>query len=225
MTMNGSQLSREQEDDAEAEHREREQQVDHVLAGEHDRRALEQAELVLARELAERDHRARERDRADERADEQLDAIAVRESPRRARARAPNADGSATAAYAMNTAARPISECMAATSSGILVISTRLAMTRRPRRRSAASRPSQASASRSDDQRAVVTPRWSCRSCRTVAADRRVGCDSPLSAWMKQTLAQVQQRDDRLMPRSCRTVLPTPRGRSDRRQQPVAAPG
>ena len=56
----------------------REQQVDHVLARIHDRRALEQAELVLARELAERDHRTGERDRADERADEQLDAIAVR---------------------------------------------------------------------------------------------------------------------------------------------------
>ena len=37
----------------------REQQVDHVLARIHDRRALEQAELVLARELAERDHRTR----------------------------------------------------------------------------------------------------------------------------------------------------------------------
>ncbi|MNR23255.1 hypothetical protein D3C85_1402650 [compost metagenome] len=36
----------------------------------------------------------------------------------------PNAAGSATAATAMNTAARPISECIAATSSGILVIST-----------------------------------------------------------------------------------------------------
>ncbi len=36
----------------------------------------------------------------------------------------PNAAGSATAATAMHTAARPISECMAATSSGILVIST-----------------------------------------------------------------------------------------------------
>ncbi len=36
----------------------------------------------------------------------------------------PNAAGSATAATAMNTAARPISECIAATSSGILVICT-----------------------------------------------------------------------------------------------------
>ncbi len=36
----------------------------------------------------------------------------------------PKAAGSATAATAMQTAARPISECMAATSSGILVIST-----------------------------------------------------------------------------------------------------
>ena len=38
------------------------------------------------------------------------------------------ASGSATTAIAMNTAARPIMECMKATSSGILVISTRLAM-------------------------------------------------------------------------------------------------
>ncbi|VVE90616.1 hypothetical protein PBR20603_04602 [Pandoraea bronchicola] len=36
----------------------------------------------------------------------------------------PKAAGSATAATAIHTAARPISECMAATSSGILVIST-----------------------------------------------------------------------------------------------------
>ncbi|MNP59023.1 hypothetical protein D3C76_1539890 [compost metagenome] len=36
--------------------------------------------------------------------------------------------GSSTAAMAMNTAARPIMLCMKATSSGILVISTRLAM-------------------------------------------------------------------------------------------------
>src|SRR6185437_9072955 len=39
----------------------------------------------------------------------------------------PNAAGSDTTAYAMHTAARPISECMAATSSGIFVISTRAA--------------------------------------------------------------------------------------------------
>ena len=38
------------------------------------------------------------------------------------------AQGSATAAIAMNTAARPIIECMKATSSGILVISTRCAI-------------------------------------------------------------------------------------------------
>jgi len=39
-----------------------------------------------------------------------------------------NAHGSATAAMAMNTAARPIIECMKATISGILVISTLKAM-------------------------------------------------------------------------------------------------
>ncbi|MNR41135.1 hypothetical protein D3C85_1594850 [compost metagenome] len=40
----------------------------------------------------------------------------------------PSDCGSTTAATAMNTAARPIMLCMKATSSGILVISTRLAM-------------------------------------------------------------------------------------------------
>ncbi len=39
-----------------------------------------------------------------------------------------NAQGSATQAMAMNTAARPIMLCMNATISGILVIGTRLAM-------------------------------------------------------------------------------------------------
>ena len=40
----------------------------------------------------------------------------------------PKAAGSTTAAMAMNTAAKPIMLCMKATSSGILVISTRCAM-------------------------------------------------------------------------------------------------
>jgi hypothetical protein len=40
----------------------------------------------------------------------------------------PKAAGSTTAATAMNTAARPIMLCMKATSSGILVISTRWAI-------------------------------------------------------------------------------------------------
>ena len=40
----------------------------------------------------------------------------------------PNAFGSATAATAIHTAAKPIMLCMKATSSGIFVISTRLAM-------------------------------------------------------------------------------------------------
>ena len=40
----------------------------------------------------------------------------------------PNAQGSATAATPMNTAAKPIMLCMNATSSGILVISTRCAI-------------------------------------------------------------------------------------------------
>src|SRR3546814_17269238 len=50
--------------------------VQRVLAAEDHRRALEQAELVLARQLAEGDDRARERNGADKSADEQFQAIA-----------------------------------------------------------------------------------------------------------------------------------------------------
>ena len=50
-----------------------------MLAGKDDGRALEQAELVLARELAEGDDGAREGDGAHEGANEQLDAVAHRD--------------------------------------------------------------------------------------------------------------------------------------------------
>ena len=111
------------------EHRQAEHEVQQVLALEHHRRALEQAELVVARQLAEGDHRAAEGDRADRRAEDELEPVAGRDratapSPR---ATMPNAYGSTTAATAMNTAARPIMLWKNATSSGILVISTVLA--------------------------------------------------------------------------------------------------
>ena len=67
------------ERDAEADHHDREDQVEQVLALEHDRRAREQPQhLAEPGELAERNHRPRERHRADECADEQLDPVAGR---------------------------------------------------------------------------------------------------------------------------------------------------
>ena len=101
----------------------RERQIQHVLAREHDRRALEQAELYLPDELAERDHRAGERDRADERADEELELVAGAGS---APARSERRRVVAPRRSRCSTAARPTSECIAATSSGICVICTRL---------------------------------------------------------------------------------------------------
>ena len=62
-----------------------------------------------------------------DRAEEQLEPVAGRGSRAAALAAMPKAYGSATAATAMNTAARPIMLWMNATSSGILVISTVLA--------------------------------------------------------------------------------------------------
>src|SRR6266704_2024473 len=50
---------------AAADHRDCEQQVDQMLTGINDRRALEEPELVLARQLAERDHRTAKRNRTD----------------------------------------------------------------------------------------------------------------------------------------------------------------
>jgi len=110
------------------EHGQTQHQIELVLTGKLDRRALEQAELVFTRELAKCDDRAAEGDGADG------------PHPRNSSSRLPagmacplaamlKAQGSATAATAMNTAARPIMLCMKATSSGILVISTRRAIT------------------------------------------------------------------------------------------------
>ena len=107
-----------------AEHRQRDQQVHHLLSLEHDRRAREQPEaLAQAGELAEGDDRSRERHRADERADEQLDAIAGRNRVGDVEGRRVVDDGDRRSAPRRG---RPAS-ASPATSSGICVISTRLA--------------------------------------------------------------------------------------------------
>ncbi|MNN12920.1 hypothetical protein D3C81_1259300 [compost metagenome] len=61
---------------AEGQRREAQQQVELVLAAELYRCALEQAELVLARQLAEGNDRTGEGDRTNGRAEEQLQAVA-----------------------------------------------------------------------------------------------------------------------------------------------------
>jgi hypothetical protein len=106
-----------------------------------------------------------------------------------------NAQGSATAATAMNTAARPIMLCMKATSSGILVISTRWAMKApaAPPTTSAPSTytmpwalpPDSSTMSAAVVRMAIAMPVMPNRLPRIDV----VGCDRPLSAWMKQTLA------------------------------------
>ena len=104
----------------------REREVEQVLALEHHRGAGEQPELLAQPgELAERDHRAGEGDRADEGADEELELVAASGSA----SGRPNAAGLLTTAIAISTAAMPTSECIAATSSGICVICTRRATT------------------------------------------------------------------------------------------------
>jgi hypothetical protein len=106
----------------------------------------------------------------------------------------PNAHGSATAAIAMNTAARPTIECMNATSSGIFVITTRLAMM-------VPAVPPTSSPNRIQPSPVVAICGASCTISAAVVTiaiamptmpntlPRRdvVGCDSPFSAWMKNT--------------------------------------
>jgi hypothetical protein len=99
----------------------------------------------------------------------------------------PKAAGSLTTAQAMSTAAIPTSECMAATSSGICVIWTRRA-TSVPRMPPTAMAPSVRSTRR-------VMARVTTMAIAMPAMPKRLprradsGCDSPLSARMKQTLA------------------------------------
>ncbi len=69
------------EHEAQTEHHDgdTQQQVQHVLTLEHHRRALEQPEFVLARQLAEGDHGSAEGDGTDGGAQEQLEAVAGRD--------------------------------------------------------------------------------------------------------------------------------------------------
>ena len=67
------------EQQAQADGGQAQDQVELVLPGKLHRRALEQPELVFARELAEGDHRAAEGDGADGRAQEQLEPVAGRD--------------------------------------------------------------------------------------------------------------------------------------------------
>ena len=109
------------------------------------------------------------------------------------------AQGSTTAATAMNTAARPIMLWKKATSSGILVISTRLAMMApmpppttspattqsMPWARVCPISPESLTMSAAVVSTAISMPIMPKRLPRIEV----VGCDSPFSAWMKQTLA------------------------------------
>jgi len=108
----------------------------------------------------------------------------------------PKAQGSATAAIAMNTAARPIMECMKATSSGILVISTRLAISVPAVPPIATPRTTQPRPAAPESPESwtisaiVVSTAMAMPTMPKVLPSREVvGCDSPLSAWMKQTEA------------------------------------
>jgi len=74
----GGQVAGEGVDQAQADDCQAHSQVDHVLALEYHRGALEQAELVLAGQLAEGDHRTGEGDGTDGRAEEQLQAVTHR---------------------------------------------------------------------------------------------------------------------------------------------------
>ena len=109
------------------------------------------------------------------------------------------AQGSDTAATAMHTAARPISECMAATSSGILVISTRLAAmapiappTTTPSSTSGKPMPRLPSSSACSlkIRATVVNAAIAMPTMPKVLPMRALlGEDRPLSAWMKHTEA------------------------------------
>ncbi|CAB3809762.1 hypothetical protein LMG27177_06904 [Paraburkholderia fynbosensis] len=109
----------------------------------------------------------------------------------------PNAAGSDTTAYAMHTAARPISECIAATSSGIFVISTRAATnapiappTTSPNSSKPSPRPrlEPSTAACFEISASVVRIAIAIPTMPKVLPTRAVfGFDSPLSAWMKHT--------------------------------------
>ena len=133
----------------------------------------------------------------------------------------PSDHGSATAAIAMNTAARPIMLCMNATSSGILVISTRLAMIAPAVPPSAMpsathSSPVPASSARIMKTSAIVVSTAIAMPVipNTLPRIEVVGCDRPLSAWMKHTEATRYSRTTMFMlmprPRCAAAAAPAP---------------
>ena len=109
------------------------------------------------------------------------------------------AQGSDTAAIAMHTAARPISECMAATSSGILVISTFFAAyapIAPPTTTPSSTRPKpepppcpRLSCSLSINATVVTTAIPMPAMPKALPMRAVEGEDRPLSAWMKHTEA------------------------------------
>ncbi len=120
----------------------------------------------------------------------------------------PKAHGSDTAATAIHTAARPISECIAATSSGILVISTRLARkapmpppTTTPPATSQKPRPAPCDSAFSLTIKAIVVTTAIAMPAMPKALPRRAedGCDKPLSAWIKHTEAIRYNKVTRFM--------------------------
>ena len=113
----------------------------------------------------------------------------------------PKAHGSATAAIAMNTAARPIMLCMNATISGILVISTLNAIvvpTAAPTSKPTSTQampPVAAWGARRYISATVVTIAIAMPIMPNALPRRDVlGCDRPFSAWMKNTEATRYSR-------------------------------
>ncbi len=111
----------------------------------------------------------------------------------------PKAQGSDTADTAISTAAKPIMLCMKATSSGILVISTRLAIkvpaappiTKPTNTQAMPAMPLWPASAASLRIKATVVSTAMAMPAMPKALPRIdvVGCDRPLSAWMKKTLA------------------------------------
>ena len=109
-----------------------------------------------------------------------------------------NAQGSDTTATAIQTAAKPMSECIAATNSGILVISTRFAKnapiappTTTPPTTKYKPMPELAKCDFNDNIIAIVVTTAIAMPTMPKVLPRRAveGWDKPLSAWIKQTEA------------------------------------
>ena len=101
----------------------------------------------------------------------------------------PKATGLLTAATAMSTADRPTSECIAATSSGILVISTRRAITAPIEPPITAAITTMARLPLATSTSVVNTARVMPSIPKKLPRRAVSGCDKPLSANMKKTAA------------------------------------